>query len=526
MTFGLLDFWTFGPLDLWTFGIATERERKIMSDILTASESPKGPKPPKGPDSSESAPQWKVFGATPRYLAAGLRVRPELLLTYMASVLGGLAGPFARMSGFFGEQHSPAIPLTLAVGHTGRARHLEQLAVEPATRFDDWNRRKVQAFDPKWFEEHHRFEGCRVRQAQLGLLEELERELPDQDRIAGDRNILLRHQQNRQAVVMLTSPDPKTFDQVRGSVFDESPLIFDGGGRLIRNAILPHSKQADWQQLLERILAGARQGMDQPVGPSRVETLDSTRRTRTPFLFHLPRELTGMALLHPATANLFEVGLIVPTETISTHLIPSEENHATARQCLGRYQNAVNEVLWSRLDNSGVMMSLAKPLPELIEGQDELEDLLDSLPSMIRRYCGGLHDLPLRLPWTALLIDDPKAENAVNFVPGVLATARWCIDRQVGLIRDALEAEKRRELEDAAALMWRKLCDLGRPCKLGDLQRKYHDQRRERLEPILLFLEEHGLATWDPLQNQIELRLPDIRPEWLEGRTTRIPALT
>jgi len=515
VTFGLLDFWN-----------RHRKKDKKMNDFFTTPESPKGQNPPKGQGSAESAPQWKVFGATPRYLAAGLRVRPELLLTYLASVLGGLAGPFARMSGFFGERHAPAIPLTLAVGHAGRARHLQQLAVEPALRFDDWSRRKVQALDPKWFEEHHRFEGCRVRQAQLGLMEELERDIPDQDRVAGDRNTLLRHQQNLQPLVMLTSPDPKGFDQIRGSVSDECPLIFDGGGRLIRNSVLPHRKQSEWQQLLERIVAGAHQGVDQPAGTSGVETLNSTRRTRTPFLFHLPRELAGMALLHPATADLFEVGLLVPTETISSHLIPSEENHATARQCLGRYQNAVNEVLWSRLDNSGVALSLAKPMPELIEGQDELEDRLDSLPSMVRRYCGGLYGLPLRLLWTALLIDDPKARNVDRYVAGVLATARWCIDRQVGLIREALETEKRRELEEAAVVMWRKLCELGRPCKLGDLQRKYHGQRRDRLEPVLLFLAEQGLATWDPQQNQIELCLPVVRPEWLEERTSGVTAIT
>lgn len=490
-----------------------------MSNNFSTPESPKGPK-----DTDSSGPLWDNFGITPRYLAAGLCVRPELMLAYMTSTLGGLAGPFARMSGFFDERHPPAIPMILAVGNQGRARHLEQLVVDPATRFDDWNRRKVQALDPKWFEDHH-FLGSHMKQAHMGLMNELEQDCPNHDFIARDRNTLLRHQQNRQPVVMLTSPDPKTFDQVRGSVFDESPLIFDGGGRLIRNAIMSHPKQAEWQHLLERIIAGARQGVDQPAGQSGVETLNSTRRTRTPFLIHLPGELSGMALHHPATANLFEVGVILPTEIVAGRLTPSAENYVTARQAMKNYTDAVNKVLWSRLDNSGVVLALTKPMPTLIEGEEELEAQLDGLPSMIRRYCGGLYGLPLRLLWTALLLDDPQAKNASHLVPGVLATARWCIDRQVGLIRDALEAKQRRELRESAAVMWRKLCDLGRPCKLGDLQRKYHGERREHLEPVLLFLVEQGLATWDPRQNQIELRLLDVRPEWLEGRTTRVPAL-
>lgn len=500
-----------------------------MNDVPSPPESPKGPKGPKGPeatDGPQSDPQWDTFGSTPRYLAAGLGVRPELMLLYMGSTLGGLAGTVARFGGFFGERHAPAIPLTLAVAHAGRAQGLQQLAVEPAVWFDDWKRRKVQAFEPKWFDEHHRFQGCSVRQAHLGLMEELDKEFADEARIRADRRILLRHQQNRQPVLMMTSPDPKTFDQVRGSVFDESPLIFDGGGRLIRNAILPHPKQSDWQQLLERIIAGARDGVDQLAGHSGAETLNATRRTRTPYLIHLPQELCATALFHPASANLFEVGLVVPTERVNGRLRQTESHYASARQALGRYQDAMNEVLWSRIDNSGVSLSLVKPLPELINGQDELEDLLDCLPAIVRRYCGGLHGLVPRLLWTALLLDDPKANNAVQFVPSVLATARWCIDRQVGLIREALEAEKRRELEEAAVVMWRKLCDLGRPCKLGDLQRKYHGKRREELEPVLLFLVEQDLITWHPLRNQIELRLSEIRPEWLDGKGAKLPTLT
>ncbi|MCB1078638.1 MAG: hypothetical protein KDM64_12495 [Verrucomicrobiae bacterium] len=397
--------------------------------------------------------------------------------------------------------------------------------MEPVIRFDDWNRRKVQALDPKTFDCHHRFEGSHVRQVKLGLMVELDRDMPDQDRIASDRISLMRHQQNSQPMVMMTSPDPKTFDQVRGSVFDECPLVFDGGGRIIRNVIQPHPRQSDWQQLLERITAGAREGVDQLAGPSAVDTMNSARRTRTPFLIHLPQEFCGLTLLHPTTANLLEMGVMLPTDRIEGRLNPTDANYASARQSLGRYQNAVNEVLWSRLDNSGVMLSLVNPLPDLIEGQDELEDLLDGLPMLTRRYCGGLHGLTLRLLWTALILDDPQAKNVTRFVPGVLATARWCIDKQVRLIREVLEADERRQGEEAAALMWRKLQDLGRPCKLGELQRKYHDQRRERLEPILQFLVGQGLALWDPNQNQIEVQIPEVRPGWLEGKAV-VPALT
>lgn len=68
-----------------------------MNDVFTTPESPKGPKVPKGSDSS--GPPWDIFDATPKYLTAGARVGPGLMLNYLASTLGGLAGPFARMGG-------------------------------------------------------------------------------------------------------------------------------------------------------------------------------------------------------------------------------------------------------------------------------------------------------------------------------------------------------------------------------------------------------------------------------------------
>jgi hypothetical protein len=466
-------------------------------------------------DKTDEQINWNLFGETPRYLAAGLGMRPEPVLTYLASTLGGLAGPFARMDGFLGESHSPALPLILAVRHPGRARHLEQLAVEPVTHFNDWRRRHTQALFPDMFEKHHAFQGSKVKQVHLGLLDALDNELGVGDKIASNRTTLLHYRQNHQPSVMLTAPDPRTFDELRGSVFDENPLIVDTGGRLVRNAIQPHPRQKDWQALLERIVEGARGGIDQPAGPGGLDTLSSARRTRTPFLFHLPAELTAQTLLHPASANLLEVGVLLPTERIAGRLTPTAANYQQARQLLGRYQDAVNRVLWSRLDNSGVVLALIQPIGELIEGQDELEDRLDDLPSHIRRYCGGLYGLPLRLLWTALVLDDPKARNARALVPGVLQTARWCIESQITLITEALEAEQRRELEAAAVKMLEKLIKLRLPCKMAELQRKYHHQRKELLEPALVFLRDEGLATWDPQQNRIDLLPCGSPPEWL-----------
>ena len=464
-----------------------------------------------------TAPDWDLFGATPRFIAAGLRLRPELTLAHMASTLGGLSGPFARMTGFLGEYHHPAVPMVLAVSHPGRARHLEQITIEPALYFDEWKRRKSQALDPTHFHQHHGYEASVMRQENIGLLNALDSSFKDADKIAAAETTLLRHRQQSQPSVMLTAPDPKTFDQVRGAVFDESPLVVDTGGRFIRNATLPHPEQRSWQYLLERIVEGARGGIDQLVGASSPDTLSKVRRTRTPFLVHLPSELSGHALLHPSSANLFEVALLLPTSGINGSLVPSKANFQFARQAVDRYGKALNHVLWSRMDNSGVAFALTQPIPQLLEGQDELHDQIDRLPSAVRRYCGGLANLPLRLLWTCLLLDDPQAKSVQRFVPGALQAARWCIDHQIELVTTALEAEERREQEEAAALMLRKLGEISvLPCKFADIARKYRHQRRELLEPTLQFLCEEKLVSWNPDLNQIDLCDGAQQPEWLD----------
>src|SRR5690606_22973948 len=115
-------------------------------------------------------------------------------------------------------------------------------------------------------------------------------------------------------------------------------------------------------------------------------------------------------------------------------------------------------------------------------------------------------DLPLRLLWTTLLLDDRKGKHVTHFVPGVLQTARWSVERHIELVTESLETQQRREMEEAALAMLRKLGELQYlPCKFADLARKHRFQSRDLLEPVLRFLCDEGLASWDPEQNRIDL---------------------
>lgn len=464
-------------------------------------------------------PPWKLFGATPRRIAAGLAIRPELVLTYMSSILGGLAGAFARLHGLLGETHRPALPLVLAERHSSKGRSLEQLGIEPVWFYSDWERRKMQALDPNIIER----QGERVKSnfwiASQNLMAELDKDFQEPDRMSTCRSELIRHRQRYQPSVMLSSPSPESFEEVRGSVFDESPLIVDPGGRIIRNSITPGPAQRDWQVLLERIVEGARGGTDQPAGLHSPETASSVRRTMSPFLFHLPQDAVPQAILHPAASTLFEVGLLLPTEGLAGGAPSIAAGIAEAGEAVQRYQNAVNDVLWSRMDNSGVDFALQQASPEWIDGQHEINDRIDALPPAVRRHCGGLVDLPHRLLWTAMILDDPSAKHASTLLPGVLHTARWCVERQVALITETLEAEQRREREEAA---WRMLVKLGElrnlPCKFADLARKYSRQRKDQLEPVLRFLSQEGLVRWESEDNRIDLLPCNPPPEWVEVR--------
>ncbi|MFT5470317.1 MAG: hypothetical protein ACI8UO_005445, partial [Verrucomicrobiales bacterium] len=72
-----------------------------MSDTSTSTDSSTQQADVQGPD-------WGIYGDTVQALSAGTDVRPELLLAYMCSVLGGLAGPSSRLAGLLGEAHRPA----------------------------------------------------------------------------------------------------------------------------------------------------------------------------------------------------------------------------------------------------------------------------------------------------------------------------------------------------------------------------------------------------------------------------------
>jgi hypothetical protein len=461
----------------------------------------------------DSGPEPAPLGQTPTLLAAGLGVLPEVALVHMTAVLGGLAGPHAWMGGALDERHRPALPLILLSGHPGRTRALEQMMVEPAIRFTDRRRADAMAYMPERFQSDETFPGSRVIMEQKRQFESLaERPLLGDESCETPR-IILAQRQCRQPSLMITSPTPETYDEVRGSVFDEAPLVFDPAGNLICQALQPGKPQPLWRALLRRIVEGSRWGLDQPAGASSAPRLNAISRTLTPLLIHLGPDWLAPMLADPVVATVLETAILIDSpETVQSPHRPAIDYQA-AREVALRYREAVGRVLQARVNTGGIGFQLKVLPPGLVEGQHEIEQRLDGLPPAIARHCWGLYDLPLRLLWASLVVDDPHGRHAPDhWVPGVLWTARWCVDRQVRLIGEALEAERRRKLLDAARLMFQKLLDLPQPCRLADLVRRFHCQQRERHMPVLELLDHEGGLSWDPHANQIQLlvrKLPE-----------------
>ncbi len=467
-----------------------------------------------------------LFGATPRLIASGLGVRPELVLTYLTSVLGGMAGSFARIRGSMGGSQSPGLPLVLEERHPGRGRNLADVALGPVQHFNDWERRQLQAIIPEWHGEHHAFEVSKVKNTHKGFMTNLDSDMCVDHEIAGEQSVLWRYRQNWQPSVLLNSPEPGSFEKVLGSVFDACPLVVDLGGSVVRRVLEGQSQAGAWPGLLRRIVEGARGGFDAPLQANGPPVMNSTLRVRTPFLMHLPTYEVASALLHPVTAPLFEVAVLLPTERVAGGPATGAGLHAEASRVVGGYRDAVNRVLWSRLDGGGVDFSLIRPCPALLEGIDDIERTIERLPDSVRRLCGGLYGLPLRLLWTALVLDSPKGDATfAELVPGVMQTARWCVERQSERILEVLEEERLRSLREAAATMWRKLHSLSLPCRFSDLLRKYHRQRKEFLLPVLEFLREEQIVRCDSRHGGIELMPDHPMPSWLGPRAPSFMAV-
>jgi hypothetical protein len=476
-----------------------------MSDTSTPTDSSTQQADVQGPD-------WGLYGHTVKCLSAGADVRPELLLTYMCSVLGGLAGPSSRLAGLLGEAHRPAQSLILCSTNPGVARTLEQLAVEPVNFINDSGRRSSQILDPAFYDEANRAPMSKVSTALKTLNSTAEGSDMDARDAPEAQRTLFKRRQDYQPSVMITSPRPETFDKLRGSVFDEHAFVFDPGATLIRNSIQTHPDSKKWRELFAKIVEGARGGIDLPAGSHRGEVLNDVLRTRTPFLQHLEQGLVGEMILHPVGACALEVAALLPAERFRCSVSP--QHLMRAKEALRDYRGAMHGILNSRRDNSGAVLELMQPDVAFNRGVCEFEDKLDGLPFNIQRFCLGLYGLPHRLLWTALVLDDPKARSASRFVPGVLAAANWCVDQQVQLIRTALAKHERQRLLEAAAEMYTKIAERA-PCKKWDVFRGYNDQRKSSHEPVLEFLCAESLVS----KNGSRLELTDEKlPFWLAAR--------
>lgn len=115
--------------------------------------------------------------------------------------------------------------------------------------------------------------------------------------------------------------------------------------------------------------------------------------------------------------------------------------------------------------------------------------------------------------------------EASPYLEGAIATAHWCVDQQIALIKTGLEEERLRQLQQSALVMVQKLKSMTTPAKFSDLARRYHIQSRELHLPILELLEQEGVLSWDSDARLIRLR-PDRANAWVAGLDQGSPGIS
>jgi hypothetical protein len=400
--------------------------------------------------------------------------------------------------------------MILVTRHPGRARALEQLAVEPVIGGNDGNRSKSQALDPDLFEQHHEQPLSSFGGAHEEILAQNESGFPIGDKIADARRQLGRYRQWLQPSMLGVSPRPDTFDVLRGSTFDGSPFLFDPGGNIIINALGSDKNSSKWQEMLLTVIEGARRGIDLPKGPHRGKSLNNVLCARTPFLIHLDESRIGDLMLHPIVNRLLEVAILIPTAPVGRWMKPAF--YSEASKARSRYLKVVTGILKKRSDNTG--LEIVAPFdPDLLDGMQRLETSLDRLPERVRRHCNGLYDLPFRLMWTAMALDG-KAAAPRALTQGVLLAANWCANQQIALIKETLETNGERRLISEAIAIFERLQRLA-PCTMRDRLRTFSNQTRAVHEPAVNLLCDRGVVHRDG--NRLELPEDAQLPRWLHS---------
>lgn len=451
---------------------------------------------------------WKSFDPKIQFLAASARVRPEFMLAYATAALGGISGIRSSIQGLVGEERHPALSLLVVPEQPSRTDALTACVVEPLRAAQDGNRSSNRACGTKLRPSERLPLG---RQADTMLSELVNTTSDDDGHIRKMREEYAAETRRCLNSASMIAPSPASFARLRTELRDGHGLIFDPKARILREAFGTGKDRLKWQQLLRSISDGSDFGAEED-SSVRSEVFSSRSTQRSPFLFHVsPRQLE----------QWWDEGLLCHARQ-SAMLLPAAKIPRMKASFIGQgadavrhLKGAVREAMDLRYSGKGFRLDCEFGQlyhKEFFSNVEAFHDRIDDLPESYHDRCHGLMGLPLKLAWTAQLLESPDKKSTGSYAVSAVTAANWCLDQHIELIRAHDEAaEKRKLIQDARRIFAR--IQKKAPCSFRDVYRGTNSQRRSDVEPAVELLQSENVVT--VRGNRIELLEQDTLPEWL-----------
>jgi len=451
---------------------------------------------------------WNDFDPKIQFLAASARVRPELMLAYATAALGGISGIRSSIQGLVGEERHPALSLLVVPEQPSRSEALTSCVVEPLRATQDNTRSRNRASGGKLRPTDHVPLG---RQSESILKELLNTTSEEDGHIRKAREEYAAETRRCMNSSFMISPTPSAFARLRSELRDGHGLVFDPRARILRESYGDGKDRAKWQHLLRSTIDGSDFGAEED-GSVKSEVFSSRFTQRSPFLFHVsPRQMEEWwdeNLLSYACQS----ALLLRASKIARMKRSYLSRGADAVRHL---QGAVREAMDLRYSDQGFRFTCEFGQlhhSEFFAHVEAFNDRIDELPESLHDRCHGLTGLPMKLAWTAQLLESPNTKALGHYAVSAITAANWCLGQHVEILRIHDEAaEKRRLIQDARRIFAR--IQKKAPCSFRDVYRGTNSQRRSDVEPAVELLQSENVVTIQG--NRIELLEQENLPDWL-----------
>ncbi len=422
-------------------------------------------------------------GAAIRSLAYTAQIGDEEAALGVAAVLGGIAGPKAKLAGPAGESIRPGLNLLVAGADAPWWNRAQDLLLDPALAMQQACREMSSALDPERLDvlQYGRFEYSNTDR----IVEAVKGDSCLEQEYLRPHFSALRH-----PTFALHNPDPADFPKLVAEVLDNAALIIYPDGQLFAEVAHPRPAKK-WASVAAQIAAMV-SGTDHvytPVGkqgPGRIATARGT------LLMTCTRDQLCQALGSDdqALQQILQNSIMLDC--------PSPEGSKPLpvdylREGYKMFYLGVQKVLETRRAGGGIGWDAnAYANMELLHGFElEIQQWVAQLADRLKPFFRHALKLPYQLLWAFALVTGYR-ESHDWVLPFAMHVTSETLKRQAALLTDLMEAAEKTDYEHARTVMLRKLNE--KPRMFRDLLRSYSVQRRDIHEPVLQSLVDDGLV--------------------------------